>query len=62
MIDNGGYFFNFRDLLPDVEPNRITGVGRIHRRGPQEVEAYHKKKKKAAAKMKKQSRKRNRGR
>lgn len=61
MFDiRGAYFPYFRDLPPVVEPNRITGVGRIHSRGPQEVEAYHKKKKKTAARMAKQSRKRNR--
>lgn len=62
MFDNGGYFFNSRDLPPEVEPSRITGVGRLHKRGRQEVEAYHQKKKKTAARMAKQSRKRNRGR
>lgn len=61
MFDKGGYFFNFRYLPPDVEPNRITGVGRFHKRGRQKAESYHEQKKKAAARMKKQSRKRNRG-
>lgn len=61
MFDiRGTYFSYFRDIPPVVEPNRITGVGRFHKRGPQEVEAYHKKKKKTSARMAKQSRKRNR--
>lgn len=60
MTREGSYFFYFRDIPPVVEPNRITGVGRFHKRGPQEVEAYHKKKKKTSARMAKQSRKRNR--
>ena len=54
-------YFGFGYLsVPVVEPNRITGVGRLHKRGRQKVEAYHQKKKKTAARMAKQSRKLNR--
>lgn len=56
----GCYDFSFRDRPPVVEQNRITGVGRFHKRGRQKAKSYHKQKKKTAARMAKQSRKRNR--
>lgn len=52
MFDiRGTYFSYFRDLPPVVEPNRITGVGRFHKRGRQKAESYRKQKKKAASKQ-----------
>ena len=48
------------DLPPIVEPNRITGVGRMKARGPDKAPKNQHKKKHAATRMKKQSWRRNR--
>lgn len=48
------------DVLPITKPNLITGEGRARFRGPDKVEANHKKHLRKKTKMAKTSRRRNR--
>lgn len=64
MLQNDYQFMSLREMrlagVPIAEPSRITGEGRVHRRGKDKAGKYAVKKKRAATRQKKKSRRANR--
>lgn len=70
MLQNDYQFMSLREMrliagvpiagVPIAEPSRITGEGRVHRRGKEKAGKYVVKKKRAATRQKKKSRRTNR--
>lgn len=60
MLQNDYQFMSLREMRLIAEPSRITGEGRVHRRGKDKAGKYVVKKKRAATRQKKKSRRVNR--